>query len=105
MRQLSLIIFLLFLVTACQKKIADPQDVEGFENSPLAKSVSPGILDEASGIADSKQNPGYLWVQQDSGNPNDIALLSHDGNFFKTIKLNLAPNRDWEDMALANGPV
>jgi len=92
-------------MAACQKEDVSSLDVEGFENSPLAKLVSPGILDEASGIADSKQNPGYLWVQQDSGNPNDIALLSHDGNFFKTIKLNLAPNRDWEDMALANGPV
>jgi len=105
MRLLSLIIVLLFLVSGCQKKVADPQEVEGFENSPLAKAVSPGVLDEASGIADSKQNPGYLWVQQDSGNPNDIALLSHDGNFLKTIKLNLTSNRDWEDMALANGPV
>jgi len=105
MRLQTLLLFFLILVAACQKKVAEPQEVEGFENSPLAKSVSPGVLDEASGIADSKQNPGYLWVQQDSGNPNDIALLSHDGNFLKNITLNLAPNRDWEDMALANGPV
>lgn len=105
MRLQNLVVFFLILVTACQKKIAAPQDVEGFENSPLSKSVSPGLLDEASGIADSKKNPGYLWVQQDSGNPNDIALLSHDGNFLKTIKVNLAPNRDWEDMAVANGPL
>ena len=67
--------------------------------------MSPGIIDEASGIADSKTNPGYLWVQQDSGNPNEIALLSHDGSFLKAIGINGVVNRDWEDMALANGPV
>ena len=61
--------------------------VEGFESLPVGKPVNPGMIDEASGIADSKMNPGFLWVQQDSGNPNDIALLSHDGGFLKVIIL------------------
>lgn len=78
---------------------------EGFENLPVAKPLTSGIVDEASGMADSKVNPGYLWIQQDSGNPSDIALLSHDGNFLKKMVINMATNRDWEDMALASGPV
>jgi len=105
MRFQSLMIFLLVLVVACQKTSSDTRVTEGFEDSPVAKPLNPGILDEASGIADSKANPGYLWVQQDSGNPNNIALLSHDGIFLKSIKINATTNRDWEDMALANGPV
>lgn len=76
----------------------------GFEAIPLAKPVLPGKVDEASGIADSKANPGYLWVEQDSGNPRNILLLSHSGDFLKKIYVKPAYNRDWEDMALSNGP-
>ena len=103
----KLLVFLLLAgASACQKKVADDIiDVEGFESMPVSKSVIPGFLDEASGIADSKTNPGYIWVQQDSGNPNNIALLSHDGSFLKNIHIKTAINRDWEDMAIANGPV
>lgn len=102
----KLIVFLLILGSvACQKKIEDVNVLaNGFEAVPLVKPLLPGILDEASGITDSKINPGFLWVQQDSGNPGEIALLSHDGTFFKKISINAAVNRDWEDMVIANGP-
>jgi hypothetical protein len=66
--------------------------------------VAKGNVDEASGMADSKANPGYLWVQQDSDTPSDIALLSHTGVFLKKIYIKNAWNRDWEDMAIAKGP-
>ncbi|MBN8875969.1 MAG: hypothetical protein J0I32_00355 [Sphingobacteriales bacterium] len=79
-----------------------PADI--FEARPVSVPVKPGKLDEASGIADSKSHPGYLWVEQDSGNPSQICLLSHTGEFYKKIKIKGATNRDWEDMALANGP-
>lgn len=105
MRFQSFVIFLLVSMTGCQKDDSGTAVVEGFESSPIAKPLDPGIVDEASGIADSKSNPGSLWVQQDSGNPNDITLLSHDGVFLKSISVATAFNRDWEDMALANGPV
>ena len=62
------------------------------------------MIDEASGIADSKANPGYLWVEQDSGNPNDIALLSQTGQLLKKINIRSAVNRDWEDITSGNGP-
>jgi hypothetical protein len=105
MRFQNFVIFLFLSMMACQKDESGPAVVDGFESLPVAKPLDPGILDEASGIADSKINAGYLWVQQDSGNPNEIALLSHDGSFLKSIAVNTAINRDWEDMALANGPV
>ena len=105
MRFQRFLIFLSMLVTACKKDNSGSQLVGGFESSPVAKPLIPGIVDEASGIADSKANPGYIWAQQDSGNPNDIALLSHDGSFLKKITINQSTNRDWEDMVLGNGPV
>jgi len=103
----KLLAFLFLINLSCQKKSGTDDIVvaAGFEETPLAKPMIPGILDEASGIADSKLNPGYLWVQQDSGNPNDIALLSYNGTFLKKINIKTGVNRDWEDMVLANGPV
>ena len=37
----------------------------------IAKTVVP-VINEASGIADSKSQPGNLWVQEDSGNRNQL---------------------------------
>jgi hypothetical protein len=91
-------------LTSCQKK-GHPQDpTPQFSSTPLSKPITPGLIDEASGIADSKTNTGYLWVEQDSGNPNDIALLSYSGQVLKKINIRSAINRDWEDMTLGNGP-
>lgn len=61
------------------------------------------VIREASGIADSRKNKGFLWVQEDSGNPAQLYLLGHDGNVAKTIKLAGITNRDWEELQLANG--
>ena len=102
----TLLIFLLLAGLSCKKHTAvDSTIPHGFEATPVTKPVVPGTLDEASGIADSKAKPGYLWVEQDSGNPNEIALLSHDGSFVKKISIKSAVNHDWEDMVLANGPI
>ena len=96
-RKLLAILFLINL--ACQKESGDNKtNAAVFDDTAQTSPLTPGILDEASGIADSKANQGYLWVQQDGGNPNDIALLSHDGTFLKKISIKPAVNRDWEDM-------
>ena len=97
------IILLLFICIGCHKK--SPADPAEFAPVPVSERIDPGFIDEASGIADSKANPGYLWVEQDSGNPNDIILLSYAGQFIKKINIRSAVNRDWEDMAVSNGPI
>src|SRR5687767_423685 len=79
-------------------------NVAGFSSIPQEFTVKAPTLNEASGIADSKANPGYLWVQQDSGNPPAVELLQHDGAWLKSIHLANIINRDWEDMALSAGP-
>ncbi len=63
------------------------------------------MIQEASGIADSKANAGYLWVEEDSGNPNQLYLLKHDGTIQRKVYLAGITNRDWEDMALCNGDI
>jgi len=98
-------IFLSLIVhTGRHKNNGTEEPIPEFSTTPLSNSISPGKIDEASGIADSKANPGYLWVEQDSGNPSDIALLTQTGQFLKKINIRSAVNRDWEDMALGNGP-
>ena len=87
----------LALFPACKKESSEA-------DSPVAFPVASGVLEEASGIADSRLNAGMLWVQEDSGNPPQLSLLSHQGQLVKSIPVKGALNTDWEDLALAGGP-
>lgn len=62
-------------------------------------SIPAGLIDEASGIADSRSMPGHLWVQEDGNNPSRLSLISYQGQLRGRIQLPF-PNRDWEDMDL-----
>jgi len=89
---------------SCKKSSTQPAVPAGFAKTPQNIAITGGSIPEASGIADSKKNPGFLWVEEDSGNPALIYLLGHDGQKGKGIPLENATNRDWEDIALASGP-
>ncbi|WP_207433112.1 hypothetical protein [Sabulibacter ruber] len=73
------------------EEIADPE--------PMKIAVTP-MIQETSGMADSKSYSGYIWVHEDSGNPTQLFLLEHSGRVFRTIFIEGVKNRDWEDMAL-----
>ncbi|MEJ7911508.1 MAG: hypothetical protein WKF70_00030 [Chitinophagaceae bacterium] len=89
---------------ACEKS---PPSTSSFPFAPVPAitSIVPKVADEVSGIADSKLNNGTLWLQEDSGNPTELQLLKYDGTFLKKIFIRNVQNRDWEDLALAPGPV
>ncbi|HEX5669297.1 MAG TPA: hypothetical protein VFX73_10865 [Chitinophagaceae bacterium] len=89
----------LFTLLSCSKSEKEPVAVE-----VVSYPVAQGNVDEASGMADSRANQGYLWIHQDSDTPSDLALLSHTGEFLKKIFIKNVWNRDWEDMAIAKGP-
>jgi len=75
--------------------------VEPLEKNP----VPPGIVDDVSGIADSRLNAGYLWLQQDNQTPkSEVTLITHKGVLLKRIFVKNAVNRDWEDMTISKGP-
>ena len=98
---------ILLAPAACNKKLSYetvvPAATISFSDTPVAYSmISP--VNEASGIADSKINPGYLWVEEDSGNPPQLYLLDHTATTVKKIYIKGASNIDWEDIALADGP-
>lgn len=90
------------LATACQRTSPDPA-VPTFASPPQASPLQPGIIDEVSGIADSRTMPGKLWTEQDGGNPAQLTLLSHAGGLIGHLPLPV-PNRDWEDMSIGPGP-
>jgi hypothetical protein len=95
-------LLLVLILTACSKP-AGNSTAPAFAK-PLSVAVQPGLIDEVSGIADSYLNEGYLWAEQDGGNPADLHLLKHDGGYYKRIRLKGVINRDWEDMVIASGP-
>lgn len=62
-------------------------------------------LEEASGLAASITNPGYLWTLNDSGNPAEVFLINEKAEIVLMCKLKKGLNRDWEDIVVGPGPV
>jgi hypothetical protein len=72
-----------------------------------AKATSLGEvndINEASGLAASTINPGYLWTHEDSGADAEVILLNRWGKVVVSYQLKDAQNVDWEDMATGPGP-
>lgn len=90
-------------VVSCQKG-QSPAAVAGFSSTPTYKVIANAPA-EISGMADSKLNPGMIWVHEDSGTPSQLTLVSHDGVVQKSIPLKGVNNRDWEEMALSDGQI
>lgn len=97
-------VLVMALFSCCQREVNESIDGLIYDTVPTAHTVTP-MIQEASGIADSKANPGYLWVQEDSGTPPELILLAKDGTVKKRIYVKGAENRDWEDMALVGNTI
>ncbi|MBO5961094.1 MAG: cadherin-like beta sandwich domain-containing protein, partial [Paludibacteraceae bacterium] len=60
------------------------------------------VLKEVSGLACSRQTPGYLWAHGDenTGEDKKIVAIKPDGSLVMTLNINGDPGRDdWEDIA------
>lgn len=97
-----LCLFFLACICACKKNKLQPPP---FQETPVLYPVTPGIIDEASGIADGFTRPNSLWVIQDSQQPTELYLLNHEGQYLKKVFIKNVTNRDWEELAVATGPV
>jgi len=60
-------------------------------------------LDEASGLAASRRNPGYYYTHNDSQGRPHVYVINRHGRICLTLRLIGAENCDWEDIALAPG--
>lgn len=100
----NFVLLVLGLVFAsCKLTVPSVYDAQ-FSSTPTETPVTPGQIDEASGMVDSRTQPGNIWIEQDSGNPNELALLGYDGKVKGKITIPNATNRDWEDISIGPGP-
>lgn len=88
-----------FSFVLCKKNKHNSTGEIIFDSIPIVKILNP-LIREVSGIADSKTNSGFLWAHEDSGNPPQIYLISHEGIVSKSVYLEGIFNRDWEEIAL-----
>jgi hypothetical protein len=63
-------------------------------------AMLPGSLDEVSGLAQSRTNPGVFWVHNDSGDEPRVYAVSRSGRLLGSYTLAGATAVDWEDMAI-----
>jgi len=84
-------------------KLSELETAEIFDASPETKGKVG--LKEASGLAFSRKNQGFVWTLQDKGNTNSLFLL--DANTGETVaeySIKGTKNRDWEDIEISIGP-
>ena len=76
-------------------------DLEAADPSPPGRTpkIQAPSIDEASGLAISRASADYLWIINDSGGGPDIHLVTTDGSDCGLVRLQGAPNIDWEDLA------
>ena len=70
--------------------------------SPQVELVGqlPPVLNESSGVAVSRRNPGVLWTHNDSDNDPILFAVDVSGELLGTFALESATVRDWEDLSL-----
>ncbi len=76
-------------------------------------SFAPGVaigrvdtydISEASGLIASRQNPGVLWTQNDSGFPGSLFALSTNGAALGRYEIADIYSGDFEDLSFGPGP-
>lgn len=65
--------------------------------------VADTALDEISGVAFSRTNPGLIWVHNDSGGASRLSGLFPSGQTAATIDLTATLALDWEDIGAGPG--
>lgn len=68
----------------------------------LATFEDPAI-EESSGLAASRRQPGVLWTHNDSGDGPHLYASDRDGRALGTFAVPNASNTDWEDLAIGPG--
>jgi hypothetical protein len=96
-RPLPTILLLLFVVPRIS--FAAP----AFASATTNGSMNISSLDEASGLAASRNNPGVLWMENDSGNAAVVYAIDPQGRELGTYAL--PGNTDNEDISIGPGPV
>jgi len=67
-------------------------------------SISTSQINECSGLAASRKNPGLFWSNNDSGDRQRLYGFNEAGQHKARLWLNGASANDWEDLAIGPGP-
>jgi hypothetical protein len=100
--------FLLVVVFLCSVSLAvyaSFRDVPRFGKQIDCGVISNHHINEASGLAASRRNPGVLWTHNDSGDRSRIFAIDTQGGDLAEFRLQKCRLRDWEDIAVGPGPV
>lgn len=117
----AICMILVLAISGCKKNSSGPSDdpnswfvatynmydmeVTDLYDGPIVLgTVENKQIDEASGIAVSRQHPQHVWTHNDSGDHNRIFLVGPSGEDRGTFRIENTGNRDWEDMAIGPGP-
>jgi hypothetical protein len=84
---------------------ARPANAASFSAGVVVGTVEAFNLYEASGLAASRQNPGVLWIHNDSGFGGTVFALSTNGAYLGSYRVPSAFSGDYEDIAIGPGPV
>ena len=75
----------------------------GYGPPVLLGRLDPAV-DESSGLAASRRNPGLLWTHNDSGDDPVVYCADRQARSCGTWRVTGATARDWEDAAVGPGP-
>lgn len=79
-------------------------DTTLFAPSVRRESIKTKKIEEASGLVVSRSNPLLLWTHNDSQGKSRLFLLDQKGKEQGILKLKGIDARDWEDIAIGDGP-
>ncbi len=86
-------------------RVAPPAASPGpYDRGTRIASVDARFIDEASGIAVSRRNPGIIWLHNDSGDGAYLYAVDRKGKTAGVFLVRSASATDWEDMAWGPGP-
>jgi hypothetical protein len=85
----------LFAAIAAASHAAEP----AFSGPVVAGTLAAPPLNEASGLAASRRNPGVLWTHDDSGGQPMLHAVGVDGASRGVLQIGGVKNEDWEDLA------
>ena len=92
------LILALSLGTAAAQSDPPIPRLEYGKGRELAKLADPAI-NESSGLAAGRTNPGVFWTHNDSGSRPQVFAFTMEGKAVATVTITGARARDWEDIA------
>jgi hypothetical protein len=81
-----------------------PPPTAPYASPRIVAQISDPDIDESSGLAASRANPGTYWTHNDSGDGPFIYAFDEKGARRGVWRVNGAKARDWEGIAVGPGP-